>query len=781
MLRNYLLIAWRNLKRHRAFSLINILGLAIGMAAFMLIGSYVANELSQDRFHQNLDRIYQIGRNDGNATPGALADFVQSRLPEIQKTVRIDYWSGASSSLKYQEKAFTVKDIVFADAAVLEVFTFPVMKGNVRTTLQAPFSMALTEKEARKIFGQEDPIGKVVRFNDQYAFTITAVIEDVPANSSIPLRGLASFSSLDGMFKYPVSADWSGSYYQTFLLLPGQHDKQRLEQKVNRIILSREGENTVSDQKALPPIYHLYTLEDVYFNHSLGHPKHGTWSFVYASILVALIILFVAIINFINLSTARSSQRAKEVGVRKMLGSTRSNLVRQFITESVMISGIAVLIAITVAQILLPLFNDLIDAQLQFNYTRPLFMVLLVSGAVVVGIVAGSYPAFYLTAFNPAKVLYHRAAKGPRGQGFRKALIVFQFSISTVLLVGSLTIIRQMEYVRHKDLGLNKEQVLWFPMNEAVSKKADVLKEKLLQQPGIQKFSSSRFNEPGSANSWSFEHNGKDVALYPILADPDFLGVMGLRLLEGRNFSWNLATDKGRAAILNETAVRSFELQNPIGKEIDTPEGKLTVVGIVKDFNLQSLHHQIEPFALVYSPRFNVANVKISPENLDQTLAYLQKTWNEVSPNSPLAYQFLDESFDQLYQSDRRFGKIVGVFTLVALLITCLGLFGLVLFSTEQRTKEVGIRKVLGASVVHILSLLTKEIAVLVVVANLIAWPVGWYVMNRWLRDFAYRINLDWWIFLAAAGLLIFVALLTVGYQTWQAARQNPVKALRYE
>jgi putative ABC transport system permease protein len=781
MLRNYLTIAWRNLLRHKVFSLINILGLAIGMAAFILIGSYVVNELSQDRFHQNLNRIYQIGRNGGNATPGALADFVHNQLPEIQETVRVDYWSGASASLKYQEKAFTVKEIVFADPAILEVFTFPVIKGNAHTALQAPFSMVLTEKEAEKIFGREDPIGQVVRFKDQFDFTITAIIQDVPANSSIPLNGIASFNSLNSIFKYPVSADWSGSYYQTFLLLSEQHDRQKLEQQVNRLILSKEDKNIATNQKDLPLIYHLYTLEDVYFNHNLGHPKHGTRSFVYASILVSLIILLVAIINFINLSTARSSQRAKEVGVRKVIGSTRNNLVRQFILESVMISGIALLMALTLAQSLLPRFNHLIDAQLQFNYTHPLFIVGLMSGAIAVGIIAGSYPAFYLTAFNPAEVLYHRGNKGLRRQAFRKGLIVFQFSISIILLVGSLTIIRQMRYIRHKDLGLTKEEVLWFPMNEVVSKKAEVLKEKLLQHPGIQKFSASRFNEPGGTSYWSFEYKGKDVALYPILADPDFLDAMELHLLEGRNFSWNLATDKGRAAILNETAVNSFGLPNPIGKEIDTPEGKLTIVGIVKDFNLQSLHHHMEPYAIIYSPRFNVANLKISPQHIDQTLDYLRKTWNEVSPNAQLEYQFLDESFDHLYQSDRRFGKIVGVFTLMALFITCLGLFGLVLFSTEQRTKEVGIRKVLGASVAQLLSLLTKEIAVLIVVANLIAWPVGWYLMNRWLQDFAYRTTLDWWIFLTAAGLLIFVALLTVSVQTWKAAHQNPVKALRYE
>lgn len=778
MFGSYLKITFRNIKRYKGYSFINIAGLSIGITLFILIISYVRNELSYNRFHTNLKGIYQIGTGDHNGTAVPMAELLKSNFPEIRQIVRFRN-NYHSQLFRYKGNFYKIQDIYFVDPEIFDVFTFPVVKGDGETALKEPFSIVLTESEAKRIFSAEDPIGKSINYDNQNDFTVTAVVKDLPLNSSIHFNALFSFNSLDKVTGENVS--WGHWSSQTYLLFPEEHEYKAVEEKIRQFLHEMYATQWGMNQQRIEGVaFSLRPMKDLYFDKFRGGRfKHGSLQNVYIFTFIAFIILIIACINFINLTTARASIRANEVGVRKVLGSHRNQLIKQFLSESIIMSFIATVFACIFVELLKPRFHVLIGKKLEIGFfSSAIFILLLIAGAVAIGILSGIYPALYLTSFRPVETLSGKTVKGTKGAAYRKVLTVFQFTMSLVLIIGATTISRQLSFINSRDLGFDKEHLLWFDMSNSIRSKIDVFRDRLLAYPGIEKFATSSFTKPGIISQWDIEKEGREIRCNVFMVDADYIETMGLNIVEGRSFSQEISSDIGRAFILNETAVKELELDSPIGETIRGA----TLVGVVKDFYFRSLHHEIEPLLLIYNPRAcNIVNLRISSGNISETLAYIRGTWEELSPDHPFEYHFLDESFDRLYKAEEKFQKIFFSFSALAIFIACLGLFGLASYMAERRTKEIGIRKVLGASVSEIITLLSKEFTKWVVLANIFAWPISYFAMNKWLQNFAYRINVNLWTFLLAGSFALLIAMLTVSFQAFKAAVANPVDSLRYE
>lgn len=779
---NSMKLILRNLRRQKGYSFINIAGLSLGIALFILIMSYVANELSYNSFHMRLDRIYQIGTAKNNGTPVPMADLLKQTFPEIEQAVRFRN-NFHSQLFRYQGGFFKIEESYFVDPEIFDVFTFPLIRGHAETALKDPFSLVLSETEAQRIFGNADPIGKVVNYDNQKDFTVTAVIQDPPRNSSISFGALFPIQALDDVTDEDVS--WRHWNCQTYLLLTKGHDPGAVEEKIRLFMhgIYTERWGMTEDRVAQNYAFSLRPMKDLYFDAFRGgRYKHGSLQNVYIFTLVALIVLMIACINFVNLTTARASVRAKEVGVRKVLGSPRSLLIKQFLGESVLLNIIATGIACLLVHLFRPFFYDLIGKELELGlFSSPVHGLFLLAFALGLGLVSGFYPAFVLTAFRPADSLRGETSRRARGAAFRKILTVFQFAMSIVLIIGMITVMRQLHFINDKDLGFDKDYLVWFEEGGDIGNKSDVFRQKLKAYPGIENFATSRFSRPGITGTWDFRTEQTTVKCTVFLTDADFVETMGLNLVQGRNFSRNITSEAGQALILNQTAVKAFGLDSPIGKILSV-EKSYTVVGVVEDYHFQSLHHEIEPLALVYDPpSCNIVNLRISPHDVDQSLAHIGNVWKELSPDHPFEYYFFDESFDRLYRAEENFQTLFVYFSLIAVFVACLGLLGLASYMARQRTKEVGIRKVMGATVANITVSLCGDFARVVLYANIFAWPAAWIAMNLWLQNFAFRINMNLWVLLLAGSGALLIALVTVGYQAFRAASADPVDALRNE
>jgi len=776
MLKNYLKITLRNIQKNKIHYFINITGFSIGLIVFIFIASYVLNEVNHDGFHENRDRIYQIGTGWHNGTPGPMAELLRDRFPEVLSTVRFRYNYG-EKNFKYQGKNYKIEHAYFVDPTVFEVFSFPVLQGNPDTALDSPFNVVLTKSEAEKIFGEKDPIGKVLNIEGLDA-NVTAVIDDVPQNSTIQFRALISFQTLDRISPGLIN-NVNSLLFQTYLLFPENHDPVEIESKLSQFLYSQYDGYDQWPQSLRDRLkFSLRSLKSLYFDRDRGGSMiHGNIQNVYIFSAVALFVLCIAVINFINLSTATASVRAKEVGMRKVLGSSRSQLLKQFLSESVFLVFGASILACILVNLLRSRFFELIGKQIDFGYLlNPLILLVFVSSVVLIGLISGIYPAIYLSSFQAAHVLQGRSQKGTKGGLFRKALIIVQFTVSIVLIVGTLMVGRQMDYIRNRDLGFDKNQVLWFEINDSLRNKTEVLKTKLREHSNIQSVATSNYTKPGIRSMWGQTWDEKQLDIDVFLVDPDYIETMGLKIVGGRNFLRE--SDRNRAYILNESAVRVFGMDSPVGEIVS----RNTVVGVVKDFHFRSLHHEIGPLLLAYQRDANpIVNVRTSTENVSQTIAFIKKTCHELAPGFPFEYHFFDESFEALYQREQKFEKLFLFFSAFAIFIACLGLFGLVSFMADQRTKEIGIRKVLGASVENVVLLLIKEFTKWVVLANVIAWPIAYFAMTRWLQNFAYRINTEVWMFLVSGSIALVIALLTVSVKAIKAAISNPADSLRYE
>jgi putative ABC transport system permease protein len=803
MLKNYLKIAFRNLLKFKTYSLINITGLAVGVAACILILLYVKDELSFDKYNLKADRIYRVytagkltGRDlDMIVTPAPLGQTFVHDFPEVVQYTRL--MPNSNMLIRYKDNVFNEKRFFWADSTIFDVFTIPFIEGNPKTALNQPHTVVLTESLAKKYFGSEDPMDKIMNFEDGTAYTVRGVVKDCPVNSHFHYDIFASMASIEA----GKNTLWIANNFYTYIVLKKGASAKALEDKIPELVKKYAGPQLYQamgipyeefQKKGDSYEFHLQRLTDIHLKSNLDYEiePNGDISYVYIFSIIALFILLIACINFMNLTTARSTTRSKEVGIRKVLGSNKTQLIKQFLAESILLSFIAVLVAIALVETFLPSFNDLAAKQLETNFTSFSVIAALVVGVLIIGLIAGSYPAFFLSHYKPVKVL-KGALDNNKRSWLRSGLVVFQFAISIILFIGTLVIYSQLQYIQDKKLGFDREHVLVINRAWALDKKTKTFKDELLKDSHV--ISATNCNNiPGRIFGQTvFKAENAPASQQSLLAimsaDYNFAKTLKLKLEDGRYFSINNPSDS-LAVVINESAVRILGLKNPVGKRIilvgPTAQQSVAynIIGVLKDFNFESLHQKIRPLAvflrtglMAYLP------IRISPKDVKETVALIQNKWKRFVPDKPLEYFFLDDDFNTLYSSEQKTGQIFTVFSVLAIFIACLGLLGLAAFTAERRTKEIGIRKVLGASVPGIVFALSKEFIKWVLIANVIAWPIAYYFMNKWLEDFAYRINMPYWVFFISAVAAMIIAVITVSSQTIKAANSNPVKSLRYE
>lgn len=807
MLRNYLKIAWRNLRRNKAFSAINIIGLAIGMATCLLISLFVIDELSYDRFNEKADRIVRVifrgtmngGQiNEANVMP-PVAQTLKTDYPEVEETIRIR--EVGSPSIMVGDKTFRDDRVAYVDSNFFQVFTLPLLQGDAKTALIHPGTAVITQAMARKFFGKENPIGKSVTIKSWNAlFRVTGVIDKVPVNSHFHFD---MFMSMGGVSD-AKSPSWMTSGFYTYLVLPKDYDHKRLESKLPQVVSKYMGPQlqqafgmslTQFRQTGNDVSFLLQPLTDIHLHSNLTAElePNGDSQYVYIFGAIALFMLLIACINFMNLSTAGASKRAKEVGIRKVMGSVRQSLTNQFLIESLLLTAIALLLAIGLVYLTLPLFNELAGKVLVLSFAgSPWLLPGLLLLGVVVGMLAGSYPAFFLSSFKPTQVLKGIKFTGDRKSiGLRSGLVVVQFFISITLMIGTTVVYKQLNYIQNKKLGYTKDQVLVLPETWLLDKKEDVFRNQIMLNPQIVNVSTSGYLPAGPSNNNNFmiypESNSTQlVKTLRYDVDYNYIPTLGMQMTVGRNFSKAYGTDSS-GVILNETAAQTLGWNNKaIGRTISHADNDGTkrtyrVIGVVKDFHFRSLHERISPLVMVLGKNSGTVIVKIKTKDIPGLLVSLKKQWEQLTTDAPFTYSFLDQRFNETYLAEQKTGRILGLFAGLTIFVACLGLFGLATFTAEQRTKEIGVRKVLGASVTSIVALLSKDFLKLVLIAIVIASPIAWWAMSKWLQDFAYKIAIDWWVFAGAGLLAVGIALLTVSFQSVKAALMNPVKSLRSE
>ncbi|MEI9945768.1 MAG: ABC transporter permease [Chitinophagaceae bacterium] len=797
MINNYLKIAIRNLLRNKTFAVISIAGMAIGLTAFWLITLYVADELSYDRHHENADRIVRVaqhaswdGGNITQATSSApFAKSLQDEFAEIQEATRIIPEGGGI--IKHEEKALQADDIFFADKNIFDVFTYPFEYGDKATALARPESIVLTESLAKKLF--DDPakaINQTIYFENNYPNLVTGVIKDVPENSQL------RFSALRSLPENYTSA-WQNFNSYTYLLLKKGADYKQLESKMplwaKKTIQKMMG---IDDYKVmLQPLTSIHLQSDLQAEIS----SNSSMKRLYIFIATAVLILIIAIINYMNLSTARSSVRMKEVGVRKVLGSGRRRLISMFITEALIMTFLSALIAFLLVTLLIPYFNTLANKNLTvWRFGIYYTTLALVAFALVTGIISGSYPALFLSRFKTIPALRGQLGDLSNSILFRKSLVTFQFVITVIMIAGSLIIYRQLKFVSNKDLGFNKEQVLTFHIHDQnIRTQTAAMRTQLLQNTliqGVAVCGNPIGNNDIGTNGFVFEKpdgsfSTSNKMAEELMIDENYIPTMDIKLVAGRNFSAAGEADKYTAALINETLAKDLGWKEPVGKRIrfnygDKETGERVVVGVVKDFHTFSLQHKVEPMVMMMPPVASMGDnlyIKINTAKTADALAYIEKVYKQFDKNNPAEFNFLDQNFARQYAAEQRQEQLSLIFTVLAVLIACLGLFGLAAFTAQQRVKELGIRKLLGASVLSLTMMLSKSYISLVVIAICIATPIAWFAMNKWLQGFAYRTTASWWVFAAAGLLSILIALMTVSFQAIKAAIANPIKSLRTE
>jgi predicted permease len=785
MLYNYLIITLRGLRKSKAFSFINLLGLAVGMATSILILLWVQDELSFDNFHPHGDHVYRVvsGWQTNNATqeyaatPAPLAAVLKGEIPEIRDVVRLN--EGGQMLLTYRDKHFDETGALYADPALLRMFGFPLVKGDPNTALRDRHSLVLTQTLAQKYFPGEEAVGKRIRVNNGTDFTVTGVMRDVPANSHLRFSFVVPFELLKES-NATLDNNWSDYNYTTYVQLHPGTPAAGVDGKLAAVFRQRNPDT--QGRFYLEPMRRIYLYSKVPGDNA----RHGDAQSVYIFSAVAAFILLIACINYMNLATARSARRAKEVGLRKVAGANRGQLIGQFLGESVLLACVALGVALVLVWALLPVYSDLTEKGLSMDMLLGNTLLALLAIAVCTGLVAGSYPALMLSAFQPVRVLKGTVSAGRGGAAFRRGLVVVQFTLSILLIFSTLVIYRQMQYVQGKNLGFEKENILTFALRGDLDRKYETVRGELLRQPGVAAVTSAsqdltNVNSSTGGGDWEGKPAELRLILNQLSVDRDFTDAFNLRMVAGRGFSRQYATDSA-AFILNEEAVKQMGLQSPVGKRFSAHNVTGTIVGVAQDFHFKSLHEPIEPMVLFVSPNWRgQAYVKIKPGYEAAAVAACEKVWKTFNPSYPFAYRFLDENFDRMYRAEQRTGRLFRYFAGIAIFIACLGLFGLAAYTAEQRVREIGIRKVLGASVSSLVTLLSREFVVLVVISFALAVPLGWYLMNGWLSDFAYRIRLSWWIFAVAGGLAAVIALLTVSFQSIKAALADPVKSLRSE
>ena len=812
MLKNYLKIAVRNILRQGIYSFINIIGLAVGIACCILILLFVRYELSYDKFNKKADRIYRVTRewfNEDETSSLHLArvappigpllknDFPQIVLEETRLL------QDGNVPLKVSEKSFIEDRFFWSEQSTFKIFTVHFIEGNENNALSEPKSIVITQSMAKKYFGNGDALGKTIKYRDLGELKVTGVINDVPENSHLKYDFLASFITLYDtsiIGRKTLEENWSSNNYLTYILLTQNIPIEELKNKVPAFIdkyVSQviRRENGQMPAKALHnyTTLHFQKLADIHLHSHLTTEieENGDIKNVYIFSAIAFFVLLIACINFMNLATARSSKRSREIGIRKVLGAYRQQLMKQFIGESMITVFISLFLSIIIVEISLKPFSNFSSRDLQFNIISDPYLVLgIFLLTILVGFISGSYPALMLSSFKPVTVLKGSQILSRKSM-FRMVLVIVQFTISIILIIAMGVVFQQMQYVTNKDLGYNKDHLIILSSNKKIKENLNSFKSQLLRDPDIKMVTSSRLVPSNMLlNSWrgSIFDGNKTVPLNFRLAvqevDYDFFKTYQIKFTSGRDFSKNYATDDSAAFILNESAVHQlgWNAQQTIGKRMKYGDRNGRIIGVVHNFNFESLHNQIVPIIfLITKTGNNQVTVRISGKNIPATLDFLKKKWKEYRPDYPFDYTFLDNQLAGLYSKDQKIGDVFGIFAVIAIIIACLGLFGLASYTAEVRTKEIGIRKVLGAKVSGIVALLSKEFLLLILIANLIAWPLSYYFMNKWLNEFAYKTRFSFWLFIAAGVIAMIITILTISYQSIKAAIANPVKSLRYE
>ncbi len=787
MFRNYIKTAWRNLRSNKGFAFINISGLALGLTCSLLIMLWVRDEMAMDRFHANDKRIYRVMENQQyegsistfSSTPGILAENIVKDIPEIEM---------ASQMLWEEEPLFTVGDKFdkekgrFVQKDFLKMFSYKLVKGDATTALNNPDAVVLTQKLADKYFKGENPIGKIIKLNDTSSVMVTGVLDELPKASSLKFDFLMNYDMWQKQNNW--SKEWGNNGPRCFVMLKPNTTAEQVNKKIKGYIKTKNKDSNV--ELFIQNAGESYLYSDWKEAKQVG----GRIEYVRIFSIVAIIILAIACINFMNLATARSTRRSREIGVRKVVGAGKGQLVGQFIGESILIASLAMVLSLIITFLILPTFNSLTDKQLSLNFTDPFFLIQILALIVMTGLISGSYPAFFMSSLNPIIVLKGALKLNPGAAWFRKGLVVFQFTLSIILILGMIVIYRQVNYIHNKNLGFAKEDLLYMPLEGALSKNFTSFKDELLKQPGILKVTTSGHSplEVGSSTQ-GVRWPGKDTTKLILFSNNsvtyDYIKTMGIQLVGGRDFSTDFGTDTINY-LVNEAAAAKIGYKEPVGKELTMWGDKGMIIGLMKDFHHNSLHVPIEPLIIrlhknSWGPLWGHVVIRTEAGKTKEAIASMEKLFKEFNPGHPFKYYFTDEELARNYKAEHTVSKLSRYFSFLAIFISCLGLFGLVTFTVEQRLREIGIRKVLGASVPGVVRLLSKDFIVLVLIASLIAFPAAWWAMNKWLSDYAYRISIGWEAFAIAGVTALMIALLTVGFQAVKAAISNPVKVLRSE
>ena len=804
MIKNYLKIALRNLRKNKGFSFINITGLAVGIACCIAILLFVKSELSYDTFNKNADQIYRvhlkgrISNNDINMalSPVPLGATIKHDLPEVVAYTRIRNFG--FPVLRYKNKAFSEEKFFCVDSTFFNVFTVKFLEGEPQHALTQPNSVVITDAMAKKYFGNEEPMGKILNADQRRDWIVTGVVKGFPQNSHFHFDFLGSINT----YKDSKNPFWLSNNYYTYIVLRKGTNPDVFQKKLEEDVLKYIGPQLekvahISLEQFIKSgnsySYIIQPLTSIHLNSHLDYElePNSDISYVYIFSVIALAILLIACINFINLSTARSEKRAKEVGIRKTLGSMKGQLIKQFIAEAILMSMLAVFLAIILTELFLPIFNDIAGKEMSLGIFDNFYnIILLVCFSGLIGLIAGSYPAFYLSSFEPIQVLKNES-RGKRKSFLRNGLVIFQFAVTIILFIGTFIIYNQLKYIQSKNLGFNKEQVIIINKTDDLGNKISSFMQELSNNPNILEVSNSSAIPGNQGGDRAFRLEGTSNYhirdLRQMWSDYDFVNTYKMQINKGRFFSREHPSDT-TSIVVNQAVVNLFGIKDPIGKNLIAPapqgDQKFKIIGVLKDFNYESLHQEIRPLVMyLYKDHGygSFISVRIKPYNFQSTITYLENTWKKFAGSQAFDYNFLDQNLAHLYISDQRTSKIASIFSILAIFIACLGLLGLASFVTEQRTKEIGIRKVLGASIPSLLFMLSKEFLKWVLIANIIAWPVAYYVMNNWLNNFAYKVNISLWIFVLSGIAALIIALLTIISHAVRASTANPVKSLRYE
>lgn len=790
MFKNYIKTAFRTMSRNSGHAVINVMGLAIGIAVFILISMYVHYESGWDQFNENYDRIYRLGTHEGNGTYicAGVGHEVATAIPQILKSVRFrlrtNYLFQIQKEGSDNRESFKVPQMFWVDSTLFDVFSIEMVYGDPQSALREPYSVVITEPISQRMFGTENPLGRVIRVNDRYEVTVTGVVK-VPDRFHIPFDALGSYCTLGETTSSRLTS-WNTP---TYVLLPENHDLNEVEANISTYFRDRLREANGAEYT-----FFLFPLKNIYLRDiRMGQFwKNGDLQFMRIAFIIAWAILLLATVNFINLTTAKGLTRAKEVGIRKVVGSDRKRMIIQFMTESVIYSVTAFVFALILIFAVMERFNLLMRVAIQpsdlFSFST---VVIFIAGTSTIGLAAGLYPAFYLSAFHPVSILKGEKNRGKRAVLLRRGLMLLQFSISIILIIGTLTVYNQVHYMKNKDLGFNEEHILQFRLTQGMRASQASFKNRLLTDSRVKSVAFSNAYPESIANFESIEYKGERTGFGMFTVDPDYFDVYDIRLKEGRFFDQTRETDRIGKFILNETAVKELGLEDPVvgtiihNKVYEStafPVEAIEIIGVVKDFHYKSLHYDIWPLAFNWNPGWEFkASVRIDPDDVSGAISHIRAVWQEMTPAIPFEFHFMDEFLDRKYKNDERIGRLIGVLAFLGLFIAALGLLGLSSFLSQQRTKEIGIRKVLGATFGRIFLLLTREFALLIVLACTVAFPSAWILLNRWLSNYPYRAGINISFFVASACIAIVAAILTVGWQVSRSANTDPVISLRYE